>query len=34
MLQNLLDAYINEITGHGFGAMARTILNEVLDVGD
>ena len=25
-------AYINEITGHGFRAMARTILDEVLQV--
>jgi hypothetical protein len=32
MLQWQCDAYINEITGHGFRAMARTILDEVLEV--
>jgi hypothetical protein len=32
MLQQQYYAYINEITGHGFRAMARTILDEVLEV--
>ena len=33
MMQYVSDAYINEITGGGFGAMATTIPDEVLGDG-